>query len=303
MNAVFIAMNTIRHKLKHGFGNRKKSVQRPTVAQPSVSTTGIKPDKIIKEESETSTRRSRKTKIAKSSVEPSETSSQSKASDSKSQEGSDMERKRKKKSIHKNRKQKSFFNNDGNPGRKSARICDSLHEGRLVLQTKLDIHIDELFKLLFTNSEFFREFQAKRQTTELQVGEWKTNRDGQKVRLVSMTLFLHANVGPKTSKIIEEQILRKCSNPGELYSIDIKCINEGIPYADVFNVLVHYCLMDAPNKNTQMMVYVNVNFIKPTWAVIKTFIIKHSLEALAIYFSDLQQELSKEIAKSKTNQS
>ena len=37
--------------------------------------------------------------------------------------------------------------------------------------------------------------------------------------------------------------MRDCSKPGELYSIDINNVNAGIPYADSFSVLVHYCLV------------------------------------------------------------
>lgn len=311
-------MNTIRNKLKHGFGhNKSKSVHhiRQTTAQQSVSTaaSGSKPEKSLVDDSRISSRRTRKTtvKTAKNSLDPSATCS---SSHSKSSEGSIMDRK--KKSTMKPRKAKSFkatkpcptpttkelLNTENTAStnlRRSSRVCDSTHEGRLVLHSKLEIPSDQVFKFIFSQSEFFKEFQAKRNTTELQMGEWKTNKDGQRVRLITMTLALQGNIGPKTSKMIEEQSLRRCSQSGELYSIDVKCTHEGIPYADVFNVLLHYCIIDNHNNTTEMMVFANVNFTKTTWAVIKTFIMKHSLEGLSIYFSDLEQALKTEIAKSK----
>lgn len=41
----------------------------------------------------------------------------------------------------------------------------------------------------------------------------------------------------------EVQIMKDCSVPGELYSIDITSVNSGIPYADSFQILTHYCLV------------------------------------------------------------
>lgn len=41
----------------------------------------------------------------------------------------------------------------------------------------------------------------------------------------------------------EYQAMRDCSKPGELYSVDVNSVNAGIPYADSFSVLIHYCLV------------------------------------------------------------
>lgn len=37
--------------------------------------------------------------------------------------------------------------------------------------------------------------------------------------------------------------MRDCSDPSQLYSIDITSSNAGIPYADSFYVFMHYCLV------------------------------------------------------------
>jgi len=162
-------MNTIRNKLKHGFGhNKNKSVHsRQTTAQQSVSAaaSGSKPEKSIVDDSRVSNRRSRKTtvKTAKHSVDPSAAGS----SATKSPEGSVMDRK--KKSTIKPRKTKSFkatkpcptptnkefLNTENTAGpnlRRASRVCDSAHEGRLVLHSKLEIPIEQLFKLIFSPS-------------------------------------------------------------------------------------------------------------------------------------------------------
>lgn len=41
----------------------------------------------------------------------------------------------------------------------------------------------------------------------------------------------------------EVQVMRNCSVPGQLYSIDITSTNAGIPYADSFKIEAHYCLL------------------------------------------------------------
>lgn len=37
--------------------------------------------------------------------------------------------------------------------------------------------------------------------------------------------------------------MRDCSVPDQLYSIDTTSTNAGIPYADSFKILTHYCIM------------------------------------------------------------
>lgn len=178
------------------------------------------------------------------------------------------------------------------------KICDSPHDGRLIIKENLRLQVDVLFNLLFSStSKFLTDFHAKRNSTDLNMGPWKTNKDGLQMRTVNVTVALQASVGPKTSKVTESQTIRSCSAPGELYSIDIETVNEGIPYADVFNIVTHYCLIRSKNNSTDMLVFANVNFIKSTWAVIKAFIVKHSYEGLSDFFQHLHEELLLEAAK------
>ncbi|TDG49379.1 hypothetical protein AWZ03_004247 [Drosophila navojoa] len=178
------------------------------------------------------------------------------------------------------------------------KTCDSDHEGRLIMKENFRLHVDKMFNLLFSStSTFFSEFHNKRNTTDLCIGPWKNGKAGEQVRTVNLTVALQANVGPKTSKVSEYQTLRACSTPGQLYSIDVVSVNEGIPYADVFNIATHYCLARSENNSTDMLVFGNVNFIKSTWAVVKAFIVKHSYEGLSEYFQCLRDELQQEVSK------
>lgn len=79
--------------------------------------------------------------------------------------------------------------------------CTSTHEGRQIVHTILPLPVDTLFKLLFSKSKFITEFHDARKSTDLTLGEWHKNEEGQNVRLVNVTVQLAASVGPKTSKV------------------------------------------------------------------------------------------------------
>lgn len=51
-------------------------------------------------------------------------------------------------------------------------------------------------------------------------------------------------------KVTETQIMRNCSVPGQLYSIDASSVNAGIPYADSFYVELHYCMKRTTDDHT-----------------------------------------------------
>lgn len=79
--------------------------------------------------------------------------------------------------------------------------CTSAHEGRQIVHTILPIRVDTLFNFLFSKSKFLTDFHDARKSTDLTMGEWHKNEEGQNVRLVNVTVQLAASVGPKTSKV------------------------------------------------------------------------------------------------------
>lgn len=60
-----------------------------------------------------------------------------------------------------------------------------------------------------------------------------------------------------------------CSRPGHRYSIDIESTNAGIPYADSFSVLTHYCMTSASEGESTLTVYSQIKFKKHVWTVMK----------------------------------
>jgi hypothetical protein len=112
--------------------------------------------------------------------------------------------------------------------------CNSMHEGRQLVHTILPINIENLFGLLFHKSKFFTEFHKMRKTTDLIQGEWEDQPDGTKKRVISLNVAITQVVGPKSSHVTETQIMRNCSSPGMLYSIDATSVNAGIIFFDFF---------------------------------------------------------------------
>ncbi|XP_037959633.1 protein Aster-B-like isoform X2 [Teleopsis dalmanni] len=172
--------------------------------------------------------------------------------------------------------------------------CNSPHEGRQILHTILPINVETLFNMLFTKSKFLVDFHANRKTTDTLFGEWITHDDGIKTRIVNVTVQLSASVGPKTSKVTEYQTMRDCSKAGELYSIDINSENAGIPYADSFSVLLHYCLVKTVDDHTMLSVHAQIKYKKSIWTVVKGFIEKNTWAGLEEFYSALLHSLQSE---------
>ncbi|XP_016996540.2 protein Aster-B [Drosophila takahashii] len=183
-----------------------------------------------------------------------------------------------------------------NPDELTAR-CSATHEGRKVLQERLMVQVDALFNMLFSASPFLQSFHERRKSTDLRMGGWKRNANGQNERIVTVTVALQANVGPKTAKVTETQIMRECSQPGQLYSIDVQSVNAEIPYADAFVVLVHFCLRATVEEYTDVLVFAQVKFLKSVWAVVKAFIEKNTYAGLEEFCQSLYSALLLEIKK------
>lgn len=180
-------------------------------------------------------------------------------------------------------------------GIRGTTVCTSPHEGRQICKALLPIHIDQLFTLLFTNSKFFLDFHTARKTTDLVQCAWSQNNEtGQKMRTISYTVTLTQAIGPRTSQLTENQVMLPCSRPGHLYSIDVECVNAGIPYADSFSVLTHYCMTSVSEDETSLTIYSEIKYKKNMWVFVKSVIEKNCWAGLDEYFTSLIKALTVE---------
>ncbi|CRK91119.1 CLUMA_CG004807, isoform A, partial [Clunio marinus] len=172
--------------------------------------------------------------------------------------------------------------------------CNSMHEGRQLVHTILPISIESVFGLLFHKSKFFSDFHKMRKTTDLKQGDWEDMPDGTKQRIISLTVAITQVVGPKSSHVTETQVMRSCSKAGQLYSIDATSVNAGIPYADSFYVLLHYCMKRTVDDSTVMSVHAQIKYKKSVWGVIKGFIEKNTWLGLEEFYESLSKALMDE---------
>ncbi|CAG5099829.1 Similar to GRAMD1B: Protein Aster-B (Homo sapiens) [Cotesia congregata] len=180
-------------------------------------------------------------------------------------------------------------------GIRSTTVCTAAHDGRQLSNAVLPIHIDQLFTLLFTSSKFFLDFHTARKTTDLIQSAWTQDPEtGQKMRTVSLTVSLTQPVGPRTSQVTETQIMLPCSRPGHRYSINVESSNAGIPYADSFSVITHFCMVAVTENETSLNISSVIKFKKHVWSVMKSLIEKNAWAGMEEYYGSLTKALSVE---------
>lgn len=101
-------------------------------------------------------------------------------------------------------------------------------------------------------------------------------------------------MGPKSAQVTETQVMLPCSKAGQLYAIDIETVNAGVPYADSFVVLVHYCLEKISDTQSSMSVYAQIKYKKSVWGLVKTMIEKNCWSGLVDFFGALVKALRSE---------
>ncbi|XP_013139362.1 PREDICTED: GRAM domain-containing protein 1B-like isoform X2 [Papilio polytes] len=160
--------------------------------------------------------------------------------------------------------------------------CTASHEGKTLLSQQFPFNIDQLFTMMFTNSQFNLELLTARDSTDYTQEPWQTQ-GTRKARRVSYTLSLSSGlVGPKKVRVNETQVMNKCSKPGALYSIDATSENSGIPYADYFTVEVHYCLRRA-ECGAHLAVLARVRYRKTMWPMVKSLLENNTMSGLEEY--------------------
>ncbi|XP_065336254.1 protein Aster-B isoform X2 [Cloeon dipterum] len=174
-------------------------------------------------------------------------------------------------------------------------ICPNPHEGRDLLDAVFPIPVDQLFSLLFTTSTFFVAFHTTRKTYDIQATSWTPDKStGIKTRQVTMTISINNSVGPKTAQVTEDQVMSPVSSPGKIYVIDVEANQSGIPYADSFYIINHFCLVRLSDNECRLSVNSQLKYRKSVWGLVKTFIEKNSWSGLEEFYRALSKALTAE---------
>ncbi|XP_059490629.1 protein Aster-B-like isoform X2 [Neocloeon triangulifer] len=174
-------------------------------------------------------------------------------------------------------------------------VCPSPHDGREMLDAVFPIPVDQLFSLLFTTSTFFVALHTNRKTYDIQATSWTPDKStGIKRRQVTMTISINNSVGPKTAQVTEDQVMSPVSSPGKIYVIDVEANQAGIPYADSFYIINHFCLVKISDTECRLTVNSHLKYRKSVWGLVKTFIEKNSWSGLEDFYKALSKALSAE---------
>jgi len=164
-------------------------------------------------------------------------------------------------------------------------------EGTTVCDKIFPRQLNQLYRLLYSNDNFYFNFQKERGTTELEIGDWEQEESGKKVREVSYNMALNNPVGPKKCQVKESQTLSQENIEDQIYCIETTADNSGVPYADSFSVVTHSCLVDAGNNTSRLVARAEIRFKKDLWGFLKDKIETNAWTGIKSYYTSLSEAL------------
>lgn len=127
------------------------------------------------------------------------------------------------------------------------------HDWRKLVNIILPVSVEALRKELFTKSKFMDDFHELRKHYDLSCTEWERCDEGELRRTLKykmpLTGPLAMGFGPKFSWVTQTQTENPCCVPNRLHVVEVVNSNENIPYADVFEVQIHHCLLRSVDRS------------------------------------------------------
>ncbi|XP_059400404.1 protein Aster-B-like isoform X2 [Carassius carassius] len=165
--------------------------------------------------------------------------------------------------------------------------------GKLYINEVYKFSVDKLHDILFTESQFMREFLEQRRFSDVVYHPWKKEDTGNQTREIMYTVSLSNPLAPKTATVTETQTLHKASQVSECYIIDAEVITHNVPYHDYFYTLNRYMLTRVAKNKCRLRVSAELRYRKQPWGLVKGFIERNFWSGLDEYFRYLELELSK----------
>ncbi|XP_059394922.1 protein Aster-B isoform X1 [Carassius carassius] len=169
---------------------------------------------------------------------------------------------------------------------------EDLH-GKLYINEVYKFSVDKLHDILFTESQFMREFLEQRRFSDVVYNPWRKENTGNQSREIMYTISLSNPLAPKTATVTETQTLLKASQVSECYIIDAEVIAHDVPYHDYFYTLNRYMLTRVAKNKCRLRVSAELRYRKQPWGLVKGFIERNFWSGLDEYFRYLELELSK----------
>ncbi|XP_070773333.1 protein Aster-B-like [Enoplosus armatus] len=165
--------------------------------------------------------------------------------------------------------------------------------GRQYIDGVYKLGVDKMRDLLFTETDFMRDFREQRRFSDVVYHPWRKERDGNQIREIMYTIALNNPLVPKTATVTETQTLYRASQENECYIIDAEVIAHDVPYHDYFYTLNRYMLTRVAKNKCRLRVSTELRYRKQPWGLVKGFIERNSWSGLDEYFRHLELELNK----------
>ncbi|XP_068080121.1 protein Aster-B isoform X8 [Danio rerio] len=165
--------------------------------------------------------------------------------------------------------------------------------GKLYINEVYKFSVDKLHDILFTESQFMREFLEQRRFSDVVYHPWRKEDTGNQTREIMYTISLSNPLAPKTATVTETQTLHKASQVSECYIIDAEVIAHDVPYHDYFYTLNRYMLTRVARNKCRLRVSAELRYRKQPWGLVKGFIERNFWSGLDEYFRYLELELNK----------
>ncbi|KAL3311551.1 hypothetical protein Ciccas_009866 [Cichlidogyrus casuarinus] len=177
-------------------------------------------------------------------------------------------------------------------------VCEHDHEGKLFLDTEVPLAIDALFKCIFTDCQFSREFLDVRGTTEMTAEPWTCmpwnmkDQGADASRKMRYVVALKQKVGPRSCLTIEMQtVVNALSIARRRYVIDARINNENVPLCTSFHVECRYCLLSLNKHTTRLRIHSNLVYDEKVFFGVKNIIESTARTNAADSFNDLNDLL------------
>ncbi|MGH0162301.1 UNVERIFIED_CONTAM: hypothetical protein FKN15_067497 [Acipenser sinensis] len=165
--------------------------------------------------------------------------------------------------------------------------------GRVFINEVFKFSVDKMHSLLFTESQFMRDFLEQRRFSDMVYHPWKKEDNGNQTREIMYTITLTNPLAPKTATVNETQTLFTKLARSECYVIDAEVITHEVPYHDYFYTLNRYTLTRVAKNKCRLRVSTELRYRKQPWGLVKSFIEKNFWSGLDDYFRHLEMELTK----------
>lgn len=165
--------------------------------------------------------------------------------------------------------------------------------GKQYLNNVYRLGVDKMYDLLFSESDFMRDFLERRRFSDVVHRPWRRDPDGNQTRELMYSIALNNPLAPKTATVTETQTLYKASQENECYVIDAEVIAHDVPYHDYFYTVNRYLVTRVAKNKCRLRVSTELRYRKQPWGLVKSFIERNFWSGLDEYFKHLELELNK----------